>query len=53
MPGWNGRYAIVDDSEGWQWIRRILEAGIGGWDTEYERTIEYLDMHLPETPRDG
>ena len=53
MPGWNGRYAIVDDSEGWQWIRRILEAGIGGWDTEYERTIEYLDIHLPETPRNG
>jgi len=53
MPGWNGRYAIVDDSEGWQWIRRILEAAIGGWDTDYERTLAYLDVHLPETEKDG
>lgn len=53
MPGWNGRYAIVDDSDGWQWIRRILEAGVGGWETNYKRTLAYLDMHLPELPRDG
>ena len=53
MPGWNGRYAIVDDSEGWQWIRRILEAGIGGWDEDYSRTLDYLDIHLPESKDDG
>ncbi len=49
MPGWSARYAIVDDSEGWQWIRQILEAGVGGFDNDLTATIEYLDVHLPET----
>jgi hypothetical protein len=53
LPGWSGRYAIVDDSEGWQWIRKILEAGIGGWDVDYKRTLDYLDVHLPESPQNG
>lgn len=52
IPGWKGRFAIVDDSEGWQWIKRILEAGIGGWGAEHNRTLDYLDVHLPESPTD-
>lgn len=53
MPGWNSRYAIVGDSEGWQWIKRILEAGVGGWETDYKRSIDFLDVHLPESINDG
>ena len=53
MPGWNARYAIVDDSEGWMWIRRILESGIGGFDDDLSATIEYLDVHLPERENDA
>lgn len=50
MPGWNGRYAIVDDSEGWQWIRRILEAAGISFSNDFQRTLDYLDVHLPEKP---
>lgn len=48
MPGWNARFAMVEDSEGWQWLRKILDARIGGWDKDLSQTIEYLDTHLPE-----
>jgi hypothetical protein len=48
LPGWNARFAIVDDSEGWQWIRRILDAGVGGCGDSKKYTIDFLNTHLPD-----
>ena len=53
IPGWKARFAIVNDSEGWQWIRKILDAGVGDWENDTSRTIEYLNVHLPKAGNAG
>jgi hypothetical protein len=44
MSGWNTRYAIVGDSEGWQAVRRILEAAFpGSWGSDAEHALEIFE----------
>jgi hypothetical protein len=48
MPGWNTRFAITGDSEGWRLIQQILDAAFDGkWNNSVERAISFLDVHLP------
>ncbi len=48
MPGWNARFPIVDDSDGWRAIAAILNAAFpNGWQSAAEQAIEFLDLHLP------
>jgi hypothetical protein len=51
MPGWNARFPIVDDSDGWQAIRSILNAAFPeGWGGAAKEALDFLDLHLPSRP---
>ena len=44
MSGWNTRYAIVGDSDGWQAVRRILEAAFpGSWGSDAQHALEIFE----------
>jgi hypothetical protein len=49
MPGWNTRFAITGDSDGWRAISKILNAAFPeGWDSGARGAIAYLDLQLPQ-----
>jgi hypothetical protein len=48
MPGWNTRFAITGDSEGWRSVKQILGAAFEGkWSNSVERATSFLGVHLP------
>jgi len=54
MAGWNARFAIVDDSEGWQAIRRILGAAFpGDWRSDARHALEIFDLEFCPTDEPG
>jgi hypothetical protein len=51
MPGWNARFAIVEDSDGWRLVRAILDAGLPhGWSSSPRRALDFFERHEPPLP---
>jgi len=47
MSGWNARFAIVNDSDGWRAVRAILEAAFpGSWATSAASALAQLKFKL-------
>jgi hypothetical protein len=48
MAGWNARFTITNDSEGWRAIREILDAGFpdGSWLPDPKYALAQLDLKL-------
>jgi hypothetical protein len=47
MAGWNTRFAITGDSDGWRAIREILDAGLGGWNpSDPKHALATLELRL-------
>lgn len=52
MAGWNARFAITEDSEGWRAVREILEAAFPGrWLPTAKQALAQLELKLGN--RDG
>jgi hypothetical protein len=53
MTGWNARFAIVDDSDGWQAVARILDAAFpDGWHSDAKNALETFDLKFNPTNSD-
>lgn len=47
MTGWNARFAITNDSEGWRAINAILDAAFPNWELpDPKRALAILDLKL-------
>jgi hypothetical protein len=47
LAGWNARFAITEDSEGWRRIREILNAAFPeGWLPNPKAALAHLDLAL-------
>jgi hypothetical protein len=48
MAGWNARFTITDDSEGWRVIREILSAGFPGdtWLPDPKYALAQLELKI-------
>ena len=47
MAGWNGRFAITDDSAGWRAVREILSAAFPkGWKTKPLQALALLNLKI-------
>jgi hypothetical protein len=52
MSGWNAKFAIVDDSEGWLAVRQILEAAFPGeWGSDAKHALEIFEFKF-QPPED-
>jgi hypothetical protein len=49
MAGWNARFAMTDDSDGWRLVREILEAAFpGGWLPDPKVALAQLELKLEQ-----
>lgn len=47
VAGWNARFAITEDSDGWRAIREILDAAFpGGWLPDPKKALAQLEWKL-------
>lgn len=47
LAGWNGRFAITEDSDGWRAVREILNAAFpNGWKPDPQHALAELDLKL-------
>lgn len=50
MAGWNARFAITEDSDGWRAVRGILEAAFAGeWLPNPKQALAHLELKLRQT----
>jgi hypothetical protein len=51
MAGWNARFAITNDSDGWRAVQRILNAAFpdGGWLPDARQALAQFNLKLGET----